>query len=67
VPKQQRPRELIDPHEGDKRYGRRDPLGRFTKDHVGVGPSLRADVRQQPAKTEVPKGHGDKGHQKRSK
>ncbi len=59
-----RKRELIEPHEGDKRYIRRDARGRFTKDQVDVGRSLAADNNQK-AKTVVPKGQGDKGDQKR--
>jgi hypothetical protein len=30
-------RELIQPHQGDKRYMRRDEQGRFTSDQVDVG------------------------------
>ena len=55
-----REREMIEPHEGDKRYVRRDEQGRFTRDQVDVGRSLAAD-RQQHAKHEAPHGQGDKG------
>jgi hypothetical protein len=57
-------RELIEPHDGDKRYVRRDDQGQFTEDQVDVGRSLSQD-RQQHAKTEAPKGQGDRGDQKR--
>ncbi|MBV9882030.1 MAG: hypothetical protein JO276_03390 [Sphingomonadaceae bacterium] len=52
-------RELIEPHEGDKRYVRRDAQGHF-KEEVDVGRSLAAD-RRQHAKHEKPRGEGDKG------
>jgi hypothetical protein len=52
-------RELIEPHEGDKRFVRRDANGRF-KDVVDVGKSLAAD-RRQHAQTKKPRGEGDKG------
>jgi hypothetical protein len=55
-----RERELIEPHEGDKRYVRRDAQGRFTSDQVEVGRSLAAD-RRQHAKTKAKPGHGDEG------
>jgi hypothetical protein len=58
-------RELIEPHDGDKRYIRRDDQGQFTDDQVDVGRSLSADRRSQ-AKTVAEKGQGDKGDQKRS-
>lgn len=57
-------RELIEPHEGDKRYVRRDAEGQFTEDQVDVGKSLSADNNQH-SKKEVPKGQGDKGDQKK--
>jgi hypothetical protein len=57
-------RELIEPHDGDKRYIRRDDQGRFTEDQVDVGRSLSAD-RRSHAKTVAEKGHGDRGDQKR--
>jgi hypothetical protein len=60
-----RKRETIQPHAGDKRYARRDAGGQFSSDQVNVGKSLSAD-RRSHAKTVVPKGHGDKGDQKRS-
>lgn len=56
-------RELIEPHEGDRRYVRRDEKGRFDK-VVDVGRSLAAD-RRSHAKTAVPKGQGDRGDTKR--
>ncbi len=51
-------RELIDTGT-DKRYVRRDELGRF-KEVVDVGRSLSQDVRKS-AKTKVNKGQGDRG------
>ena len=53
-------REEIEPHPDDKRYIRRDANGRFTTDQVDVRRSLAADNNQK-AKTNVPKGQGDKG------
>lgn len=53
-------RELIEPHEGDKRYVRRDEHGRLTDSQDDVGRSLGQDHRT-PAKTETPKGQGDRG------
>jgi len=58
-------RELIEPHEGDKRYVRRDENGRFTESQDDVGRSLAAD-RRQHAKTESKPGQGDRGDRKRS-
>ena len=55
-----RKRELIEPHDGDKRYARRDDEGKFTEDQVDVGRSLSAD-RRQHAENEAPKGQGDRG------
>lgn len=52
-------RELIEPHEGDKRFVRRDAQGQF-KESDDVGRSLAAD-RRQHSKTKAPKGQGDKG------
>ena len=52
-------RELIEPNPGDKRYARRDDDGRFTE-MVDVGKSLSQD-RKREAKTEAPKGQGDRG------
>lgn len=52
-------RELIEPHEGDKRYVRRDERGRFKKE-VDVGRSLAAD-RRQHAETKAKPGQGDRG------
>lgn len=56
-------RELIQPHQGDKRYVRRDEQGRFSESD-DVGRSLAAD-RRQHAKTESRPGHGDRGDRKR--
>jgi len=53
------PRDLIEPHKGDKRYVRRKK-GRFTKQQVSVGRSLAAD-RRSKAKRKVKKGEGDRG------
>ncbi|HEX4695273.1 hypothetical protein [Sphingomonas sp.] len=52
-------RELIEPHDGDKRYVRRDEQGEF-KGEVDVGRSLAAD-RRQHAEHKKPRGEGDKG------
>ena len=49
----------------DKRYVRRDELGRF-KESDDVGRSLSADIRKK-AKKEVPAGQGDRGDQRRRK
>ena len=57
------PRELIEPHKGDKRYVRRDEKGRF-EEADDVGRSLAQDVRRQ-AKTSVKPGQGDRGDRKR--
>ena len=58
------PRELIEPHKGDKRYIRRDNEGQFTTSQVNVGRSLAAD-RRTKAKATGKKGEGDRGDQKR--
>jgi hypothetical protein len=52
-------RELIEPHQGDKRYVRRKPDGTFGKT-VDQGRSLSADQRRK-AKAQVRKGQGDRG------
>lgn len=52
-------RTLIEPHEGDKRYVRRNETGQF-KESDDVGKSLAADRRRQ-AKTKVEPGQGDQG------
>lgn len=52
-------RELIEPTAGDKRFVRRDEKGRF-KEVADVGRSLSQD-RQREAKTEAPRGQGDRG------
>jgi hypothetical protein len=57
-------RELITPHQGDKRYTRRSEEGQFTTSQDDVGKSLAAD-RRKKAKAVVPKGQGDRGDQKR--
>jgi hypothetical protein len=54
------PRELVEPHKGDKRYARRGTKGKFTTRQVNVGRSLAADRRSR-AKTIVKKGEGDRG------
>jgi hypothetical protein len=60
------PRELIEPHKGDKRYIRRDRRGQFGESD-DVGGSLAFD-RRKKAKTTVKKGEGDRGDQpKRSR
>lgn len=46
----------------DERFVRRDDEGKF-KESDDVGRSIATD-RRQPAKTEVPKGQGDRGDQK---
>ena len=56
------PRELIEPHKGDKRFVRRKK-GKFTKSQDNVGRSLAAD-RRKKAKTVIKKGEGDRGDQK---
>ena len=52
-------RELIEPHEGDKRYQRRDKDGRFGESD-DQSRSLGQDIRQHAA-TRKPRGQGDKG------
>ena len=52
-------RELLDTG-NDKRYIRRDDEGKFTDDQVDVGRSLSQDQKQH-AKTNSPKGQGDRG------
>ena len=56
-------RELIDTGT-DKRYVRRDALGRFTKDQVDVGKSSAADQRRHSTHASRP-GQGDKGDRKK--
>jgi hypothetical protein len=58
------PRQLIEPHKGDKRYVRRDAEGHFTNRQVDVGRSLAVD-RRSKSKTVAKKGEGDRGDQKR--
>jgi hypothetical protein len=59
------PRELIEPHKGDKRYVRRSKGGQF-KESDDVGRSLAADQRTK-ATSVVKKGEGDRGDRKRKK
>ena len=61
-----RKRETIERNENDKRYVRRDAAGQFTEEQSNVGRSLSAD-RRTKSKTEVPKGMGDRGDQKKRK
>jgi hypothetical protein len=56
-------RELIDTGK-DKRYVRRDAKGQF-KESDDVGRSLAAD-RRRSAKTQAPRGQGDRGDRSRS-
>jgi hypothetical protein len=55
-------RELIDTG-SDKRYVRRDNEGRFSES-TDVGKSSAADQRRH-AKTEAPRGKGDKGDRRK--
>ena len=57
-------RELIDTGT-DKRYVRRDDSGRFTESD-DVSRSLSQD-RKRDAKSEAPKGQGDRGDRKRTR
>ena len=57
------PRELIEPHPGDKRYVRRDQKGQFATS-VDVGRSLSADDRRK-AKHVAKRGQGDRGDERR--
>ncbi len=59
------PRELIEPHKGDKRYVRRNRKGEF-KTVVDVGRALSAD-RRSKSKRVAKKGEGDRGDQRRKK
>jgi len=58
------PRQLIEPHKGDKRFVRRNATGHFTQQQVEVGRSLAAD-RRSNSKTAAKKGEGDRGDRKR--
>lgn len=58
-------RELIEPHEGDKRYVKRNEKGEFTES-VDVGRSLSQDARKH-SNTVAKPGHGDEGDQARKK
>jgi hypothetical protein len=57
------PRELSEPHRGDKRFVRRTKGGQF-KESDDVGRSLAAD-RRKKAKRVAKKGEGDRGDQRR--
>jgi hypothetical protein len=63
MPRQERPRELMEPHPGDRRYVRRDDKGRFTNDQVDVGKSLATDMRRT-AQYRILPGYGDRGDQR---
>jgi hypothetical protein len=52
-------RELVEPHDGDKRYQRRRKDGTFGEAD-DQGRSLSRDVKQH-AKTKKPRNEGDKG------
>jgi len=57
------PRQLTEPHKGDKRYVRRDAAGHFTEKQADVGRSLAAD-RRSKSKRVAKKGDGDRGDRK---
>lgn len=57
-------RELIEPHEGDKRYVRRDEEGKFTESD-DVSRSLSQDQKRD-AKNDTTPGQGDRGDRKSS-
>jgi len=59
----ERKRQLVEPHEGDKRFVRRDEEGRF-EESDDVGRSMSQDPRRD-AKTESEPGQGDKGDRDR--
>jgi len=54
------PRQLIEPHKGDKRYVRRETTGHFTRKQAR---SLAAD-RRSKSKRVAKKGDGDRGDRK---
>ena len=56
------PRDLIEPHKGDKRYVRRDENGRFSESD-DVGRSHAQDQKRE-AKNTAKKGEGDRGDRK---
>jgi hypothetical protein len=58
-------RELIEPHQGDKRYVRRNAKGQF-KESDDVSRSLSQDQRRK-AKTVVRPGQGDRGDRRPGK
>lgn len=57
--RKKRPRELIEPTPGDKRYVRRNSKGQFNEVD-DVSRSLSQDVRKK-AKRKAKKGYGDEG------
>ena len=57
-------RELIEPHEGDKRFVRRDEEGKFTESDE-VSRSLSQDQKRD-AKNDTKAGEGDRGDRKGS-
>jgi len=52
-------REMVEPHEGDKRYVRRDEEGKF-KEQDDVGRSLSQDQKRD-SQQESKSGQGDRG------
>ena len=58
-------REVIEPHQGDKRYIRRDRTGKFNERQVDVGRSLSRDKKSTATQT-VPKGQRDRGDQRKA-
>lgn len=56
-------RELIEPHEGDKRYVRRDENGKF-EESDDLHRSLSQDDKKD-AKNDAAPGQGDKGDHKK--
>jgi hypothetical protein len=58
-------RELIEPHPGDKRYIKRDKLGRFASS-VDESKSLSRDDRIKAKHTAKP-GYGDRGDEHRKR
>ncbi len=56
-------RELIEPHEGDKRYVRRDESGQFSESD-DLNRSLSSDNNREAMRTTEP-GQGDKGDRSR--
>ena len=58
-------RETIEPNAGDKRYTRRDKAGRFSEQD-DVGRAAAQDQKRQ-ARTEPPRGQGDRGDRKKTR